>query len=209
MQQPIALTADQFDERLSHFFAETDYTASDNMRWFAAAFCRHFRFRRIPRDPFVILPEVFGIELRRVILPEPTRAQWIRLPRRNLYVIEYSEHRTPQTLSLSLWHELAEIIFAHPDFPERITSNIECRLATGFAVNITMPEVAVRRIAAEYGHPKQDKTYTLAARFGVSKTAMRIRLEEFGLAHRNGHRDRRISTTQMERRCGRIDSTRD
>ena len=56
------------------------------------------------------------------------------------------------------------------------------RFCDRFAVNLLMPEDQVRRMAGELYHaPKNDKSEVLAARFGVSVQAMRIRLDELGL----------------------------
>jgi Zn-dependent peptidase ImmA (M78 family) len=57
----------------------------------------------------------------------------------------------------------------------------ECDL---FAAHLLMPEIRVRQLAADLGHPESvDKTRTLAAHFGVSTQAIRIRLRDLGLVH--------------------------
>lgn len=167
MQHTLTPTAASLDAKLEELLKEFDRVDSSNIRSFAARFCQFFGLTEIPRDPFVIFSEVFGIELRHAIMPRSCPAQWGLNGDR--YEIEYSEHRDSETLSLTLWHELFEIISAHPAFPTRLTSDIECKIATMFAINVTMPEKAIRIIAEKYGHPElQDKTFSLAYRFSSS-----------------------------------------
>ena len=53
-----------------------------------------------------------------------------------------------------------------------------------FASNLLMPEMTVRELCAQLGHPHNvDKAITLAQKFGVSKQAMRIRLQKLGLVY--------------------------
>ena len=53
-----------------------------------------------------------------------------------------------------------------------------------FASHLLMPELIVRQVAADLGHPERvDKTRTLAEHFGVSAQAMKIRLRQLDLIH--------------------------
>ena len=53
-----------------------------------------------------------------------------------------------------------------------------------FASHLLMPELIVRQATANLGHPDRvDKTRTLAAHFGVSTQAMKIRLRQFDHIH--------------------------
>ncbi len=60
-------------------------------------------------------------------------------------------------------------------------------LAGKFAVHVMMPEQDVRLQAAELRHPEVNKSFVLASRFGVSKSAMLIRLKELGLSAKPRH----------------------
>lgn len=180
MQKRIIESADDFDAVVGRLVRRFAYVRKRNMRHFAARFCEHFGLDEPPRNPFRILPEVFGIRLERVCLPRTTPAEWIRV--NGNYVIRYSAHRPHDQLALTLWHELAEIVFANPRFPSRYTTDQECDLAMLFAVNVMLPEDYVRAAVEEIGHSADsDKTVNLAAGFGVSRTAMRVRLGELGL----------------------------
>ena len=180
MQKPLAITADDLDRKLSRFLYRWAWVRAKNMPHFARRFCEQFRLTELPRDPFSILPNTFGIELERETLGRATAAQRIRI--NGSYTIQHTAHRRTEQITLSLWHEFAEIMFAHPRFPSRIDPERECRLATLFAVNVMMPEADLRAAAEDVGHPdRDDKTVVLASRFSVSVSAMRLRLAELGL----------------------------
>lgn len=115
-------------------------------------------------------------------MPRGVRAVWIRYG--NLYRISHSRHHAG-LLGLVLWHELFEILRSNPRFPTRLAPVAEEQLAMQFAVYVMMPEQELRRQAAELRHPQDhDKSRVLSARFGVSMTAMRLRLRELGLQHK-------------------------
>lgn len=182
----------ELDAVLGEFLARFPYVSKKNIRSVSGGFCRLFGLKEIPRNPFEVLPETLGIELHRNAgLPRNVPAQWGYTSTDGRYRIEYSEQRAHESLSIALWHEMGEILLRNPRCPLHgsMTDEIECSLAEQFAIHVLMPEVAVRRIAKEYGHPEvQDKTMTLASHFCVSRQAMIIRLTELGLEYRRADR---------------------
>lgn len=115
-------------------------------------------------------------------VPAAGRANWMRAG--NRYEIKAPSH-LDNNLAVTLWHEFFEILSAHPQFPTKLPPQIEDTLATQFAVYVLMPESDVRLQAAELHHPEINKSFVLASRFGVSKSAMLIRLKELGLSARS------------------------
>lgn len=185
MQEPIAVTADQLDEVIGGFVSRFSYIDIRNIEEFTNQFSEAFRLTGIPRDPFCLLPEMFGIEMRRPInriMAMP--AQWLRDDDNNCYIIEVSEFRLGRPGVLSLWHEFFEIIASNICFPTRLGSNLECELAKRFAIYITMPENVIREMAKSCGHLKDgDKTLNLADKFNTSIQSMGYRLKELGLGY--------------------------
>jgi len=118
-------------------------------------------------------------------VPASGRANWMRAG--NTYEIKAPAH-LDSNLSVTLWHEFFEILSAHPKFPHLLPPEIEETVATQFAIHVLMPESDVRLQAAELHHPQVNKSFVLASRFGVSKSAMLIRLKELGLSARRGTR---------------------
>lgn len=182
MQDPIAVTASELDRAVTPFLRKYAYVDQRNIASFAEHFCEKFRLNSIPRDPFTLLPEQFGVEIRRTSRPGAAPAIWMRDTETDCYVIQTGSYRVGRTLVLSLFHELFEILSSNEAFPTRLGSSQECELAWKFATHVTMPEKALRTMAAELGHPAiQDKTDVLASRFNVSVSAMRLRLKSLGL----------------------------
>lgn len=68
-----------------------------------------------------------------------------------------------------------------------------------FAKHLLMPEVYLRQSAAALGHPKTNRTSTLAAKFGVDKETMANRLTELGIGHAK-HRRPAVTWAEMQRR---------
>lgn len=190
LQKRIIATADELDEAIGKLVRRFAFVGYKNIGHFAKRFCEHFGLSELPRDPFRLLPEVFGIQLERGALDKSTAAQWIRA--NGVYTIQTSLYRDVNQLALSLWHEFAEIMFAHPRFPSRLTTDKECQIATLFAVHVMMPEAEVRAVADEFRNTNiSSKTGVIANRFGVSPTAARCRLGELGLLpDRNGEKRR-------------------
>lgn len=183
MQYPVSTTATEFDRAVTPLVRKYAYVDQRNIAAFAAQFCKTFQINSIPRDPFSLLQEHFGIEIRRSNRPSTVPAQWMLDTEADRYVIQTGDYRVGRQLALSLLHELFEIIASNEAFPTRLGSSQECELAWQFAINVAMPEDAIRQMAAELGHPEtQDKTDVLASRFNISTTAMRMRLKALGLA---------------------------
>lgn len=181
MQRPLATNADELDALFGRFVSKYARVGASNIERFAERFCETFGLSEFPRDPRLYLP-LFGIRLETDDLPRGVRGVWIRSG--GLYRVSHSRYHAG-LLGLVLWHELFEILSANPRFPTRLATVTEERLATQFAVHAMMPEQEVRRQAAELRHPQEhDKSGVLSARFGVSMTAMRLRLKELGLQHK-------------------------
>lgn len=181
MQRALAATASELDHVLTKFVRRFSRVGAGNIAGFAERFCQHFGLHELPRDPLVYLP-LFGVKMQPALLSRGVRAVWLLAG--NLYTIQYSMHH-PGRLGLVLWHEFFEIMSALPAFPTRLPGELEERLATQFAVYLMMPEESVRVQAAELRHPEIDKSRVLADRFGVSMSAMKLRLRELGLEHRS------------------------
>lgn len=97
----------------------------------------------------------------------------------------------PRARQRFVWaHELGHALLTHSK-PGELTIELRAnangpdeRACDQFAVNLLMPEIVVRQLCHELGHPERvDKTRTLAEKFGVSKQAMQIRLQNLGLAY--------------------------
>jgi hypothetical protein len=181
MQGAIVENACQLDVLIGKCLRKYAYVDQRNIARFAERFAHSCGLTAIPRNPFTLLPEQFGIRLSRTLLPRQIAAQWMLCD--GIYVFEYSGHRQQHTLSIALWHEFFEVISSHSCFPSRLSTDVECKLGTLFAVNLLMPEQTLRAVAKEVGHPDQDKAAVLAGRFGVSTAAMRVRLKELELVY--------------------------
>jgi len=183
MQDPIALSASELDKTVKPFLLKYAYVDQRNIASFTEQFCVKFNLNSIPRDPFTLLPEHFGIHIERMSRPSNVPAQWMLDSDADRYVIQTSSYRTSRALVLSVFHEFFEILSSNESFPSRLGSTQECELAWQFATHITMPEKIVRTMAADLGHPDIcDKTDVLASRFNVSLSAMRLRLKILGIS---------------------------
>ncbi|HEY3298833.1 MAG TPA: ImmA/IrrE family metallo-endopeptidase [Armatimonadota bacterium] len=189
MQQPIAVTASELDRAVSPFLRKYAYVDHRNIASFTGQFCREFRLNSIPQDPFSLLPEHFGVEIRRASRPSTVAAMWMLDTESDRYIIQINGYRNARGMSLSLFHELFEILSSNDAFPTRLGSAQECELAWQFASHLTMPEKPLRAMASELGHPDvHDKTDVLASRFNVSIAAMRMRLKALGIAGKRVYR---------------------
>lgn len=175
MQLPLATTADDLDAKLAPFLSRWKAVGRPNIERFAFRFCERFGVHDIPRDPRLYLPHL-GVRIAHGV-PRAGRASWIRT---DTYEIRAPVHLDAK-LGLTLWHEFFEMMSAHPSFPSALPCPFEENLAGKFAVHVMMPESDVRLQAAELHHPEVNKSFVLASRFGVSKTAILIRLKELGL----------------------------
>lgn len=177
------LTASEFDQKLGGFLARWSRIGERNIETFALRFCEQFGVNELPRDPRWHFRE-WGIVLKDGLTEGGERAAWMRLG--DTYTITAQFSIDPQ-LSFVLWHEFFEILREHPSYPmssrQMTTAHTE-RLANKFASHVLMPREVVKQLATELGHPDLDKTPNLAARFGVSLSAMRTTLRELGLSPR-------------------------
>ncbi len=182
MQHPPGSISVAVDGLISEMVRPLARVGRSNIAAFAAAFCHRVGLEGLPRHPARLLPAL-GVQLVPAAFPEDLGAAWCRT--REHYLISYSRHRTRHASpALSIWHEFFEIIAANPHFPSRLPPEELERLASLFAVHVMMPEQEVRRQAADLGHPHTlNKSRVLASRFGVSVSAMRLRLRELGLEH--------------------------
>lgn len=180
MQPPLVRSADELDALLGRFLNRYRRVGQSNIQTFTERCSEFLGVQELPRDPRHYLP-LLGIRLEAAVLAAGVRAVWLRLP--DAYMIQYSSHHAGK-LAVVLWHEFFEMLSSHPRFPTRLMVESEERLATLFAVHMTMPEAAVRLQAADLRHPEQNKSRVLASRFGVSHGAMLLRLRELGLEHR-------------------------
>lgn len=181
MQPPVVRGADELDEYIGKFLLRFAWVGTSNLQKVAEAFADYAGLHDFPRDPHHYLP-LLGVKLDPANLGRGVQAVWIRLPAG--YIIQHSKYLAGK-LGLVLWHEFFEIMASHPRFPSRLPSELEEKMATRFAVELMMPAREVHKQAADLKHPVlQNKTRVLAERFGVSYTAMKIRLREFGLEHK-------------------------
>lgn len=181
MQPPVVRGPDALDEYIGRFLLRFAWVGASNLETVADSFADYAGLHEFPRNPHQYLP-LFGVNLVPENLGRGVQAVWIRLPAG--YIIQHSRYLTGK-LGLVLWHEFFEIMASNPRFPTRLPIELEEKMATRFAVALMMPEREVRKQAADLKHPTlQNKTRVLAERFGVSYTAMKIRLREFGLEHK-------------------------
>lgn len=178
MQKPLANSPDELDRLLGRFLSRFARVTSDNIETFAESCCNYLGLHEFPRDPVRYLPAI-GITVEPANLGRGVRAVWLKTPG-GVY-IRYSRYAAGK-VGLVLWHEFFEILSAHTRFPTRLSVEAEERLATLFGVFLMMPEKEVRRQASQLGHPEVlDKSRVLSSRFGVSYTAMKLRLKELNL----------------------------
>ncbi|MEI6916374.1 MAG: ImmA/IrrE family metallo-endopeptidase [Armatimonadota bacterium] len=156
-----------------------------NIEVFACRFSEKFGIREFPRDPREYLPR-FGIAIERSQSHPEAEATWLRTG--SIYTIAVSPLMAGPQIALKIYHELFEIMSAHPSFPEILPGPHEEKLATQFAVHLMMPAADVRAQAKALGHPAEDKSAVLANRFGVSLSAMGIRLRELKIAPKRAPR---------------------
>lgn len=97
----------------------------------------------------------------------------------------------PQARQRFVWaHELGHALLTHSrpgELAIELYANAKGhdeKACDKFAVNLLMPELIVRQLCHDLGHPERvDKTRTLAEKFGVSRQAMQIRLQNLDLAY--------------------------
>ena len=178
MQKPLARNAEELDRLLGRFLRRYAFVRLDNIASFAERLAEFLKAPTLPRDPFQLLPSL-GIRLRRRTLSAPSRAIWTRTD--NCYTIYCAAHESSDSVAFSLWHEFFEILAHHPNFPTHLSPFWEERLANKFATNLLMPEQAVRQLERKFASNPDCLVPVLAEKYGVSRTAMRKRLQELGL----------------------------
>jgi len=184
MQPRRARDATALERLLDRCVGRFAYVGLDNLEAFAEAFARTLRATEIPRDPFHLL-DTLGISLQPTASLPPRRALWTR--EGNRYTIFYSRYDRPATARFSLWHEAFEMLAERPGFPSSLPPATECRLADRFAALMLMPRRPLLAQAATLQENRHAMPAVLAARFGVSITAMRLRLRELGMLTERTH----------------------
>lgn len=118
-------------------------------------------------------PDVFGIYMRTAS---------------GTAVIGVNSGMTYERQRFTCAHEIGHHLFCH-DLPGELFVKLRSdkkhpreREADRFAVELLMPGNIIIKHAKELGYPEYpDKLYNLCAKFGVSVSAMHIRLRELGL----------------------------
>jgi Zn-dependent peptidase ImmA (M78 family) len=128
------------------------------------------------------------IRVEKEVLPRDTLGCYVRTEDGIAMALINSGFSQPRQ-RFSLAHEIGHhLLLGRATGPIRIVCGVrrqtkEERLCNLFAVELLMPAALVREVAGDLGHPDiHDKTGTIAARFGVSLTAMRLRLNELDLS---------------------------
>jgi Zn-dependent peptidase ImmA (M78 family) len=129
-----------------------------------------------------------GIRVVKQMLPADLSGVYVRTP--SEVTITINNGMPPEHQRFVWAHEIGHHLLAHgskcpitADLKRAGERNPIERQCDIFAVELLMPADKVREVAIELHHPEyHDKTRTIAARFGVSATAMRIRLRELGIA---------------------------
>jgi hypothetical protein len=168
---------EDLDRAMDRFLARWAFVRARNMESFAAQTARWLGLSgppRLAREAFHRL----GIGVAREALPAGVLAVWCVEERG--YVVRLSPFLTGARANFTLWHEFFEILAARPRFPEPPAGRAAERLADRFAACLTMPPAEVRAAARPF-FGSGDKSGVLAARFGVSRSAMRHRLRELRL----------------------------
>lgn len=181
--------ADALNLALDRFLHATPPLAHTGMEVFAR---RAARFLALPSPPRPARPAFarLGIEVTREALPRGLHAVWTCDAGR--YRVRLSPFLSACRADFTLWHEWFEIMAARPAFaavcPEPWAPRRRERVADHFAACLMMPAEAVLRAAEAFPgaamRGRGDKAAVIAARFGVSVSALRLRLLE--LRHRRG-----------------------
>jgi Zn-dependent peptidase ImmA (M78 family) len=136
---------------------------------------------------------IVKLRVRSKRLHEDSDGYLLRTPKYWYAVINTDRPQERQRWTLA--HELCEYLIARqyhdseagPRTIMRACGTAQERLCDRFAAELLMPADQVRAQANEVHHSaRNDKTNVLASRFGVSETAMRIRLREIGVEPKKG-----------------------
>jgi hypothetical protein len=168
-------TRSDIERRLDRLLRRFAYVRRDNIETFAQRLAQFVRAGDPPRDPRSLLPRL-GIAVEPGVIEPPARARWAR--RGDGFVIIVSAHEQPAAQSFAAWREAFLLLAARPAFPSDLAQATLEQLANRFATTILMPEAAVTEAARRFSTNPEALVEVLAARFGVSLTAMRKRLYE-------------------------------
>mgnify|MGYP001097234212 CR=1 FL=1 len=164
----------ELDSRIDAFLRRWAWVSHANMEPFAEAVAAWLEITSPPRCARSLM-EGLGFHIVRTHLPSGTLALWTCEDSR--YTVRLSPFLSRAGANFTLWHEWMDILMARPAFPTPVSPIAAERLADRFAAYITMPRGQVV-LEAERLRGCGDKSAVLAARFGVSRLAMRRRLLE-------------------------------
>lgn len=167
----------ELDRRIDRFIGGWAWVSRANIEPFAERMAGWLGASETPRCARRVL-ESLGFRIERAHLPSGTLAVWTREDGR--YTIRLSPFLSRPAANFTLWHEWMDIVISRPAFPTPVAPASAERLADLFAACITMPRRELVVEAARLSG-SGDKCAVLAARFGVSRRAMRRRLREVGL----------------------------
>lgn len=174
---------------LDHFLRPGPPIHQTGMEVFARRTARFLALSEPPRPAAPVLRSL-GIEVVREGLPGGLCAVWTIEGGR--YRVRLSPFLSGPRADFTLWHEWFEMMAARPAFSAVCEVPPQGRprehMAGRFAACLMMPSDAVIRAAENVLggslHGRGDKTAVLAARFGVSTSAMRLRLRDLQLDRR-------------------------
>lgn len=168
---------DDLNRVMDRFTARWAWVRHTNMAGFAEQAASAFALGPPPRIAGEVFPRL-GIGVVREALPPGMLAVWYAADEG--YVVRISPFLTAPRANFTLWHEFFEILATRPRFPDTYHRRMVERLADRFAACLTMPAEELALAAAPM-RGRGDKSAALAARFGVSASAMRRRLHELKL----------------------------
>jgi predicted transcriptional regulator len=168
------------DAMLTRLVRRYAYIRPQNLETFADRVIAVSGHPEIPREPELIF-ETFGIELIIHDLHHGHAGHWQKTP--DGYRVYINRHEEPSRRRFTAFHEMFEIIYSLPAFPRGTLDETQLhRMADLFSVAVLMPTPEIIDMAKALHHPDVDTSGVLADRFGVSYSAMRIRLRELGLS---------------------------
>ncbi len=167
------------DAMLTRLVRRFAYVRPSNIEVLAERFVAASGHPEVPREPEPIL-DAFGIALIGRGLKRGWAGHWHRTE--DGYEVFINHHHGLPRRRFTAFHEAFEILCQLPAFPRGVLTDEELhRMADQFAAAVLMPERPLRDEAAALHHPEIDKADVLAERFGVSISAMRIRLRQLKL----------------------------
>lgn len=168
---------EDLNRTMDRFLARWAWVRAGNMEAFSAQAAAWMSLGPPPRHAAEEFARL-GIGIRRAALPPGVTAVWT--VEAGGYLVRLSPFLTAPRANFTLWHEFFEMMAARPRFPGPPHGRTAERLADRFAACLTMPPEELRRAALPFSGC-EDKSAVLAARFGVSPSAMRRRLRELKL----------------------------